>query len=63
MARREGLRRNYHCGEGDICFVKGVVGLYDGDSYSIAMVAEALDLPVVLVVDAKTGIEVWLRRS
>ena len=53
----EGLRRNYHRGEGDLCVVEGVMGLYDGDGSSTAMVAEALDLPVVLVVDAKAGME------
>jgi len=53
----EGLRRNYHRGEGDICVVEGVMGLYDGDGSSTAMVAEALDVPVVLVVDAKAGME------
>ncbi|TMT85895.1 cobyrinic acid a,c-diamide synthase [Haloterrigena sp. H1] len=53
----DGLRRNYQRGEGDICVVEGVMGLYDGDGSSTAMVAEALDLPVVLVVDAKAGME------
>jgi len=53
----DGLRRNYHRGEGDVCVVEGVMGLYDGDASSTAMVAEALDLPVVLVVDAKAGME------
>jgi cobyrinic acid a,c-diamide synthase len=53
----EGVRRNYHCGKGDVCLVEGVMGLYDGDGSSTAMVAEALDLPVVLVVDAKAGME------
>jgi len=33
------------------------MGLYDGDGSSTAMVAEALDVPVVLVVDAKAGME------
>ncbi len=53
----DGLRRNYHRGDGDICVIEGVMGLYDGDKSSTAMVAEALDLPVVLVVDAKAGME------
>jgi cobyrinic acid a,c-diamide synthase len=53
----DGLRRNYHRGDGDICVVEGVMGLYDGDCSSTAMVAAALDLPVVLVVDAKAGME------
>jgi cobyrinic acid a,c-diamide synthase len=33
------------------------MGLYDGDASSTAMVAEALGLPVVLVVDATAGME------
>ncbi|EMA44860.1 cobyrinic acid a,c-diamide synthase [Halococcus saccharolyticus] len=53
----EGLRRNYARGDGDICVVEGVMGLYDGDRSSTAMVAETLDLPVVLVVDASAGME------
>jgi cobyrinic acid a,c-diamide synthase len=51
------LRRNYHRGEGDVCVVEGVMGLYDGDASSTAMVAEALELPVVLVVDGSAGME------
>ncbi|MFB6109271.1 MAG: cobyrinic acid a,c-diamide synthase [Halodesulfurarchaeum sp.] len=53
----DGVRRNYARGTGDIAVVEGVMGLYDGDASSTAMVAEALDLPVVLVVDAKAGME------
>ncbi|MFC6953273.1 cobyrinic acid a,c-diamide synthase [Halorubellus litoreus] len=53
----DGLRRNYHRGEGDVCVVEGVMGLYDGDVSSTAAVAATLDLPVVLVVDAKAGME------
>lgn len=53
----DGMRRNYGRGEGDICVVEGVMGLYDGEVSSTAMVAEALDLPVVLVVDASAGME------
>ncbi|WP_251330986.1 cobyrinic acid a,c-diamide synthase [Haloplanus pelagicus] len=53
----EGVRRNYYRGDGDVCVVEGVMGLYDGDCSSTAMVAEALDLPVVLVVDANAGME------
>ncbi len=57
LCGEDGLRRNFRRGEGDICVVEGVMGLYDGDGSSTAMVAEALDLPVVLVVDAKAGME------
>ncbi|WP_144924811.1 cobyrinic acid a,c-diamide synthase [Halorubrum salsamenti] len=53
----DGLRRNYARGEGDVCVVEGVMGLYDGDKSSTAAVAEALDLPVVLAVDASAGME------
>ena len=53
----DGLARNYARGEGEVCVVEGVMGLYDGDGSSTAMVAEALDLPVVLVVDASGGME------
>ncbi len=59
----DGLRRNYYrptAGGGDApttCVVEGVMGLYDGDCSSTALVADALDLPVVLVVDAKAGME------
>ncbi|RQH01464.1 cobyrinic acid a,c-diamide synthase [Natrarchaeobius oligotrophus] len=53
----DGLRRNYYRGEGDVCVVEGVMGLYDGDGSSTAMVAEALEVPVVLVVDAAAGME------
>ncbi|MDV7350229.1 cobyrinic acid a,c-diamide synthase [Halorubrum distributum] len=53
----DGLRRNYARGEGDVCVVEGMMGLYDGDAASTAGVAAALDLPVVLVVDASAGME------
>ena len=52
-----GVRRTYHRGDGDVCVVEGVMGLYDGDCSSTAAVAAALDLPVVLVVDASAGME------
>jgi cobyrinic acid a,c-diamide synthase len=52
-----GMRRTYHSGAGDLCVVEGVMGLYDGDCSSTAAVASALDLPVVLVVDASAGTE------
>ena len=57
LCGEDGVRRNYARGQGDVCVVEGVMGLYDGDGSSTAMVAEALDLPVVLVVDAKAGME------
>jgi cobyrinic acid a,c-diamide synthase len=53
----DGIRRNYHRGEGDICVVEGMMGLYDGDCTSTARVAESLSLPVVLVVDASAGMQ------
>lgn len=56
LAGEEGCRRNYHRGSGDICVVEGMMGLYDGTN-STAAVAETLELPVVLVVDAKAGME------
>jgi cobyrinic acid a,c-diamide synthase len=57
LAGTEGVRRNYYRGEGDVCVLEGVMGLYDGDASSTAAVAEALSLPVVLVVDASAGME------
>ncbi|TKX69332.1 cobyrinic acid a,c-diamide synthase [Halorubrum sp. GN11GM_10-3_MGM] len=53
----DGLRRNYARGEGDVCVIEGMMGLYDGSAASTAGVAAALDLPVVLVVDASAGME------
>ena len=53
----EGVRRNYWRGDGDVCLVEGVMGLYDGSVSSTAGLAAALDLPVVLVVDASAGME------
>ena len=57
LAGEEGIRQTYHRGEGDICVVEGMMGLYDGTKVSTARVAEVLDLPVVLVVDAKAGMQ------
>jgi len=53
----DGLERNYARGEGDVCVVEGMMGLYDGDRSSTASIAERLTLPVVLVVDAHAGME------
>ncbi|WP_254536947.1 cobyrinic acid a,c-diamide synthase [Halomarina litorea] len=52
----DGMLGNYWRGAGDVCLVEGMMGLYDGD-VSTARVAATLDLPVVLVVDANTGME------
>ena len=44
--------------EADICIVEGMMGLFDGydrDKGSSAEIAETLDLPVILVVDAKSA--------
>jgi cobyrinic acid a,c-diamide synthase len=57
LAGEEGTLRTYHHGEGDICVVEGMMGLYDGSKVSTASVAELLGLPVVLVVDAKAGMQ------
>ncbi|MDS0258191.1 cobyrinic acid a,c-diamide synthase [Haloarcula sp. S1CR25-12] len=57
LAGEDGTVRTYHRGEGDICVVEGMMGLYDGTKVSTARVAEVLDLPVVLVVDAKAGMQ------
>ena len=44
--------------DADICVVEGMMGLFDGydrDKGSSAEIAQALDIPVVLVVDAKSA--------
>jgi len=53
----DGLRRNYWRGTGDVCVVEGMMGLYDGSRASTADVADILDVPVVLVVDASAGMQ------
>ena len=57
LAGEDGLLETYWRGEGDICVVEGMMGLYDGTKVSTARVAAMLDLPVVLVVDAKAGMQ------
>ena len=48
-----------HYGEGaDVCIVEGMMGLFDGydrDKGSSADIAQVLDIPVVLVVDAQSA--------
>jgi cobyrinic acid a,c-diamide synthase len=56
LSGETGCRRNYWRGGGEICVVEGMMGLYDGAN-STAYVAETLELPVVLVCDAKAGME------
>lgn len=56
LSGEDGCRRNYWRGAGEVCVVEGMMGLYDGAN-STAYVAETLDLPVVLVVDAAAGME------
>jgi cobyrinic acid a,c-diamide synthase len=53
----DGTRRTYYRGDGDVCVVEGMMGLYDGSVCSTARVAEVLDVPVVLVVDASAGMQ------
>lgn len=57
LSGEDGVRRNYHRGDGDICVVEGMMGLYDGSVASTAGVAETLDLPVALVADASAGMQ------
>lgn len=57
LSGTDGMRRTYHQGDGDVCVVEGMMGLYDGSVASTARVASELDLPVVLVVDASTGMQ------
>lgn len=57
MQGTTGVRRNYYRGTGDICVIEGVMGLYDGDVSSTAAIADTLDLPVVLVIDATASME------
>ncbi len=60
MASAEHIRELFcHYGaDADICIVEGMMGLFDGydrDLGSSAEIAQVLDLPVVLVVDAKSA--------
>ena len=57
LSGEDGTRRTYWRGEGDVCVVEGMMGLYDGSVCSTARVADVLDLPVVLVVDASAGMQ------
>ncbi len=57
MQGPRGMRRNYYRGTGDICVIEGVMGLYDGEVSSTTAIAAALDLPIVLVVDATASME------
>ena len=41
----------------DVCLVEGVMGLFDGGEASTAALARVLDLPVLLVVDARSAAE------
>ncbi len=45
------------CADMDVAVVEGVMGLYDGGSSSSAAVSEALGLPVILLVDARSMAE------
>lgn len=59
MAGREHVKElfEHYSREADLCIVEGVMGLYDGTDGmqgSSAEVAELLDIPVVLVINAKS---------
>lgn len=60
MATPEHVRELFaHYGEdADVCIVEGMMGLFDGydrDKGSSAEIAQVLDIPVVLVVDARSA--------
>lgn len=60
MATPEHVRELFtHYGQdADVCVIEGMMGLFDGydrDKGSSAEIAQALDIPVVLVVDAKSA--------
>lgn len=59
MASPDHVRDIFHYyGAADICIVEGMMGLFDGynrDCGSSAEIARVLDIPVVLVVDAKSA--------
>ena len=60
MATKEHVRDLFaHYGkDADVCIVEGMMGLFDGydhDKGSSAEIASVLDVPVVLVVDAKSA--------
>ncbi len=60
MATPEHVRElfAYYGEDADVCIVEGMMGLFDGydrDKGSAAEIARVLDIPVVLVVDAKSA--------
>ncbi len=60
MATPEHVRELFHRygADADVCVVEGMMGLFDGydrDKGSSAEIAQVLDIPVVLVVDAKSA--------
>lgn len=60
MAPPEHVQELFHRygAEADICIVEGMMGLFDGydrDRGSSAEIARVLDIPIVLVVDAKSA--------
>ena len=60
MASPEHVREIYarYSADADVCIVEGMMGMFDGydrDRGSSAEIARVLDLPVVLVVDAKSA--------
>jgi cobyrinic acid a,c-diamide synthase len=60
MASKEHVKELFaHYGaDADVCIVEGMMGLFDGydrDKGSSAEIASVLDIPVVLVVDAKSA--------
>ncbi|SMO69649.1 cobyrinate a,c-diamide synthase [Halorubrum cibi] len=54
---RAGMERSAPADPDAVAVVEGMMGLYDGSATSTAATATALDVPIVLVVDAGTGMQ------
>ncbi|WP_136806367.1 cobyrinate a,c-diamide synthase [Desulfosediminicola flagellatus] len=59
MMGRDGCLKSYarYGQESDAVIVEGVMGLFDGGSFSSASLAELLDIPVLLIIDVRSAAE------